>query len=285
MDEKVTVLDILRKKRRKEKIVMITAYDYISAKLVDQAGVDAILVGDSLGMLILGYPSTLPVTMEEMIHHVKAVARAKPKALIIGDMPFLSYEAGKREAVVNAGRMVKAGAEAVKVEGGVEIADKIKAIVEAGIPVMGHVGLTPQRMLVIGGYKLRGKDVETAEKIIEDAKAVEEAGAFSVVLEYTTEEVAEEISKILKIPVIGIGSGSKCDGQVLVFHDVLGLTPKLPPFAKAYASLSRVIVDSVKKYVEEVKSGVFPGKEHTRHMKAEEVEEFKKILSRLLSRL
>ncbi len=274
--KKVTALDLIKMKQRGEKIVMITAYDYVTAKLVDEAGVDAILVGDSLGMVMLGYESTLPVTMEEMLIHVRAVARAKPRALIVGDMPFMSYEASRKEAVRNAGRMVKAGAEAVKLEGGVEIVDKVEAIVNAGIPVMGHIGLTPQRYLKLGGYKLMGKTAEAAEKLLEDAKALEDAGAFAIVIEFTAAEVAKMITEKLKIPTIGVGAGPWCDGQVLVIHDVLGLSPYSPPFAKRYVDLSKIIKDAVARYAEEVRKGVFPGPEHYFTMKPGEAEKLAK---------
>lgn len=274
--KKITVKDFIKKKSKGEKLVLVTAYDYITAKLVDEAGVDGILVGDSLGMVILGYSSTLPVTMDEVIHHLKAVVNAKPKALVIADMPFLSYEISRSEAVANAGKLIKVGAEAVKVEGGVEVFDKVEAMVRVGIPVMGHIGLTPQRALTIGGYKLRGKDVETAKKIVEDAKALEEAGVFAIVLEFTTAEIAEYITKILKIPVIGIGSGPHCDGQIVVINDIIGLTPNPPPFIKRYANVAQIIVEAVKEYIKEVKEGTFPGEEHTKHMKPEEYEVFKK---------
>ncbi|RLG79259.1 MAG: 3-methyl-2-oxobutanoate hydroxymethyltransferase [Thermoprotei archaeon] len=276
--KKIMPTDLIKMKKRGEKIVMITAYDYPTARLVDEADVDAILVGDSLGMVVLGYDSTLPVTMDEMLHHVRAVARAKPRALVIGDMPFLSYEVSRSEAVYNAGLMIKAGAEAVKVEGGIEIIDKVEAMVEAGIPVMGHVGLTPQRMLKIGGYKLMGKKVEIAEKIIEDAKALEDAGAFAVVIEFTVAEVAKIITEKLSIPTICIGSGPWCDGQVLVIHDILGLTLSPPPFAKKYVDLSKIILDAVKQYANEVRTGVFPSEEHTMHMSKEE---YKELLNKI----
>ncbi len=280
MKKKIMPVDLVKKKKRGEKIVMITAYDYPTARLVDEAGVDAILVGDSLGMVVLGYESTLPVTMDEMLHHIRAVARAKPRALVIGDMPFLSYETSRRDAVLNAGLMIKAGAEAVKIEGGVEVVDKVEAMVKAGIPVMGHVGLTPQRMLRIGGYKLMGKKVDIAEKVIEDAKALEDAGAFAVVIEFTVAEVARIITEKLSIPTICIGSGPWCDGQVLVIHDVLGLTPNPPPFAKKYVDLSRIILEAVKRYSEEVRAGLFPGEEHTIHMSSEEYEELVKRIKK-----
>ena len=278
MRKKVLPTHLIKMKKRGEKIVMVTAYDYPTAKLVDQAGVDAILVGDSLGMVVLGYSSTLPVTMDEMLHHIRAVARAKPRALVIGDMPFLSYETSTRDAVLNAGRMLKEGAEAVKIEGGVEVVDKVEAMVKAGIPVMGHVGLTPQRALKLGGYKLMGKKVELAEKIIDDAKALEDAGAFSIVIEFTVAEVAKIITEKLRIPTICIGSGPWCDGQVLVIHDILGLTEEIPPFAKKYVDLSKIIRDAVGNYVDEVRRGVFPSQEHTMSMCEDE---YKKLLEKL----
>ncbi|MEO2065479.1 MAG: 3-methyl-2-oxobutanoate hydroxymethyltransferase [Desulfurobacteriaceae bacterium] len=261
----VTVTDFLRKKEKGEKIVILTAYDYLTAKIVDSAGVDGILVGDSLAMVVLGYPSTLQVTMDEMIHHTKAVARGTQNALVIFDMPFLSYQTGKRDAVLNAGRALKeAGANAVKVEGGIEQAETIKAIVEAGIPVMGHVGLQPQSVNLYGGYRLRGKEEEERRRILEDAKAVEEAGAFAVVLEKVPSDLAEEITETLKIPTIGIGAGPYCDGQVLVFHDMVGLFKEFKPkFVKRYAELGEEAERAVKEFIEEVKSGKFPGPEHS----------------------
>ncbi len=278
MRRKILPTHIIKMKKRGEKIVMITAYDYPTAKLVDEAGVDAILVGDSLGMVVLGYSSTLPVTMEEMLHHIRAVARARPRALVIGDMPFLSYETSTRDAVLNAGRMLKEGAEAVKIEGGVEVVDKVEAMVKAGIPVMGHVGLTPQRALKLGGYKLMGKKVELAEKIIEDAKALEDAGAFAVVIEFTVAEVARIITEKLSIPTICIGSGPWCDGQVLVIHDILGLSEEIPPFAKKYIDLSKIIREAVGSYVKEVRDGIFPSQEHTIFM---DENEYRKLVERL----
>lgn len=258
---KKTVKDILKMKGR-EKIAMVTAYDYATAKLVDLAGVDIILVGDSVGMVVHGFESTLPVTMEMMLLHLSSVARAKPRALIVGDMPFLSYETSIRDAVRNAGKMIKAGAEAVKVEGGAEIVNVVRALVRAGIPVMGHVGLNPQRSLLIGGYKKRGMNESEREKIVEDAKELERAGAFSIVIEYTAADVAEQITRELSIPTICIGSGPHCDGQVLVLHDLLGLHDSIPPFAKKYADLKSVIIDAVKRYVSDVKACTFPSREH-----------------------
>lgn len=258
---KKTVRDILKMKGR-EKIAMITAYDYVSTKIVDMTGVDIILVGDSVGMVVHGFESTLPVSMDMMLLHVSSVARAKPRALVVGDMPFLSYEISIEEAVRNAGLMIKAGAEAVKIEGGSEISDVVRAMIRAGIPVMGHIGLNPQRSLLIGGYRKRGLSEPERERIIEDARALEKAGAFSLVIEFTAADVAEEITKEISIPTICIGSGPYCDGQVLVLHDVLGLYENIPPFAKRYVDLRSIIQEAIKKYVDEVRKGVFPSREH-----------------------
>jgi len=260
----ITVRDFFEKKEKGEKIVMLTAYDYLTAQIVDGAGVDAILVGDSLAMVALGYPSTLQVTMDEMLHHAKAVVRGRKNAMVVFDMPFLSYQTGKRDAVLNAGRALKeAGCNAVKIEGGVEQAETIKAIVDAGIPVMGHVGLQPQSVNLYGGYRLRGKG-EERERILKDALAVEEAGAFAVVLEKIPAELAKEITETLKIPTIGIGAGPHCDGQVLVFHDMVGLFRDFKPrFVKRYAELGEEAERAVKEFIREVKEGKFPGPEHS----------------------
>jgi 3-methyl-2-oxobutanoate hydroxymethyltransferase len=249
--KKMTAKKILKMKG-KQNIVMITAYDYPTAKIVDEAGVDAILVGDSLGMVVLGYETTHHVTMEDMIRHTQAVARAKPKSLIISDMPFGSYEPSTQAAVDNAIRLARAGAEAVKLEGGEEYADRIKAIVRAGIPVMGHIGLTPQRYLRFGGYKLRGKSDQEAAQLLRDAEALVEDGVFAIVIEFTREEIAKRITERVNVPTICIGSGRYCDGQVLVFHDLLGLTDSPPPFAKQYANLREIIRSAVERYATEV---------------------------------
>ncbi|RLF65820.1 MAG: 3-methyl-2-oxobutanoate hydroxymethyltransferase [Thermoplasmata archaeon] len=264
MSEKITVRDIIKKKG-KEKIIAITSYDYPTTLLIDSVGVDLILVGDSLGMTVLGYDSTLPVTLEDMIRHTAAVARARPRALVVTDMPFMTYESSKRDALVNAAKLLRAGAEAVKIEGGIEYADTIETLVNAGIPVLGHIGLTPQRKNKLGGYRLMGKDPESAEKVLEDAKAVEEAGAFAVVIEFTTAEVTKVVTEMLKIPTIGIGSGPYCDGQIIVIHDIIGLTQNPPPFAKKYVDVSPLIVEGVRRYKEEVLLGKFPSKEHYWH--------------------
>ena len=258
---KITVRDILKYKGKK-KIVMITAYDYTFAKLVDQAGVDIILVGDSVGMVVHGYRSTLPVNMDMMLLHVSSVARAEPRALVVGDMPFLSYETSVEDAVRNAGLLVKNGAEAVKIEGGEEVVDIVKALVRAGIPVMGHIGLTPQRYLVIGGYRKRGKKRNEIEKIINDAKQLEKAGVFAIVIEFTAADVAKTITEELSIPTICIGSGPYCDGQVLVLHDLLGLSEQTPPFAKKYADLRNIIINAVQQYIKDVREGRFPSRNH-----------------------
>ena len=258
---KITARDILKYKGKK-KIVMITAYDYTFAKLVDQAGVDIILVGDSVGMVVHGYSSTLPVSMDMMLLHVSSVARANPRALIVGDMPFLSYETSIEDAVRNAGLLVKNGAEAVKIEGGEEVVDVVKALVRAGIPVMGHIGLTPQRYLVIGGYRKRGRKRNEIEKIINDAKELEKAGVFAIVIEFTAADVAKTITEELSIPTICIGSGPYCDGQVLVLHDLLGLFERTPPFAKKYADLRNIVINAVKEYAKDVREGRFPSRNH-----------------------
>ncbi|GAB6148220.1 3-methyl-2-oxobutanoate hydroxymethyltransferase [Stetteria hydrogenophila] len=258
---KVTAPALASMKGR-QRIVMVTAYDYPTAALADEAGVDSILVGDSLGMVVLGYESTLPVTVEDMLRHTAAVARAKPCALIVADMPFLSYEASTRDAVLNAGALARAGAEAVKLEGGSEVADVVKAIVRAGIPVMGHVGLTPQRAARLGGYRRMGKTPTEAEAIVRDAKALEEAGAFAVVVEFTKADVARRVTESIGIPTICIGSGPHCDGQVLVLHDIIGLSFYTPPFAKRYADAASLIRKAIEDYAREVREGKFPGPEH-----------------------
>jgi 3-methyl-2-oxobutanoate hydroxymethyltransferase len=261
MRAKVNVKTIMKMKNR-EKIAAVTAYDYVSAKLVDLTGVDIILVGDSVGMVAHGFNTTLPVDMNMMLLHLSSVARAQPRALVVGDMPFLSYEASVEEAVRNAGLMMKAGADAVKLEGGLEYEETVKALVKAGIPVMGHIGLNPQRALLIGGYRKRGVTEKEREKILEDAKALERAGVFSIVIEYTSADVAKEVTQEVGVPTICIGSGPWCDGQILVFHDLLGLTESPAPFSKQYANLRDVIINAVKSYVDEVKSGKFPEEKH-----------------------
>jgi len=262
---KVTILDIYKKKAEGKKLTMLTAYDFPTAQIVDQAGIDMVLVGDSLGMVVQGLSSTLPVTMDEMLYHTKMVSRAASSSLVVGDMPFLSYQTQQAEAVRNAGRLLKeAGAEAVKLEGGTQMADAIRAIVNAGIPVMAHIGLTPQYVHVLGGFKVQGKDEAAREKILADASAVQEAGAFSVVLEAMPASLAKEIHEMLYIPTIGIGAGPHCDGQVLVIHDLLGLFDRFTPkFVKKYAYLKDQAMKAVKEYKQEVESGSFPDEEHS----------------------
>lgn len=263
--EKVTAPTI-RGRKGKERITMLTAYDFPFASIVDTAGVDIILVGDSLGNVVLGYPNTLPVTVDEMIHHTRAVARAAKRALVVIDMPFMSYHESREQARRNAGRMIKeSGAEAVKVEGGRKTQDAIKSIVDIDIPVMAHIGLTPQSVNALGGYKVQGKGA-AEEMLMADAKAVEEAGAFSVVLEAVPRDVAKKITDMLSIPSIGIGAGPDCDGQVLVIHDLLGLAGQFrPKFVKAYVNLDEQIEKGVKEYIEEVRTGAFPDDAHSFH--------------------
>jgi len=262
---KFTITDLYQKKAEGRKITMLTAYDFPTAQIVDEAGIDIALVGDSLGMVVQGIDSTLPVTMDEMIYHTKIVSRAVTTSLVVGDMPFLSYQADRAEAVRNAGRFLKeAGAEAVKLEGGVAVAETIRAIVAAGIPVMGHIGLTPQHVNVLGGHKVQGRDEASREKVLADARAVQEAGAFAIVLEAIPSSLAQEIGRMLSIPTIGIGAGPHCDGQVLVLHDLLGLFDRFTPkFVKRYASLKEEALRAVKEYKQEVESGVFPTEEQS----------------------
>ncbi len=276
--EKVTVRSFLDMKREGRKIVMITAYDYPTAKIVDEAGVDGILVGDSVGMVLLGYDSTLKVTMEDMLHHVKAVSRANPRALVVADMPFMSYEPSNSDALENAAKFIRAGAEAVKLEGGVEIVDRVEALVKAGIPVMGHIGLNPQRIYTIGGYRYRGRTEDEAARLVEDALALEEAGAFSIVIELVYAEVAREITRRLNIPTIGIGAGPYCDGQIIVYHDIMGLTPYKLSFVKRYVELYDVMKNAVSSYVSEVREGIFPGEGFYKSMD-------KDVLKRFMERI
>jgi 3-methyl-2-oxobutanoate hydroxymethyltransferase len=270
--KKVTIGDLMAKKESGKRISMMTAYDCPGAHMVDQAGIDAILVGDSLGMVVLGYSSTVPVTMDEMIHHTKAVMRGTTWAFVIGDMPFMSYQASIEDAVRNAGRFIKeGGCDAVKLEGGSEVAPVVKAIVTAGIPVCAHIGLTPQTATQLGGFRVQGKDAESARNLIESAKDLEEAGAFMVVMECIPDVLAARITKELAIPTIGIGAGRDCDGQVLVYHDTVGLFERFTPrFVKQYIKLGPMIVDALKEYKREVEEGVFPGDEHSFTMSKEE---------------
>jgi 3-methyl-2-oxobutanoate hydroxymethyltransferase len=262
---KVSVLDLQGKKAEGQPISMLTAYDYPGANLADEAGIDLILVGDSLAMTVLGHPNTVAVTVEEMLHHCKAVARGAKRAFLIGDMPFMSYQVERGEAVRNAGRFLKEGGmDAIKLEGGREVADTIRAIVAAGIPVMGHIGLTPQSATKLGGFKVQGKSAAAAQHLLEDAFILEEAGCFAIVLEAIPAPVGQAISQKLSIPTIGIGAGPGCDGQVLVFHDVLGLFDRFTPkFAKRYAELRQPILAALRQYRQEVEAREFPSAVHS----------------------
>lgn len=262
---KNTVTTFQTMKQNNEKISMLTAYDYSTAKLIDAAGINSILVGDSLGNVMLGYDSTLPVTMEDMIHHGKAVCRGAKNALVIIDMPFMSYQVSVEQAVANAGRLIKeTNGQAVKLEGGAAVCEQIKAIVAAGIPVCAHLGLTPQSINAFGGHKVQGKSVEAAQQIINDAKAIEEAGAFAVVLECIPAKLAEKISAALTIPTIGIGAGAGCDGQVLVYADSIGMfTDFKPKFVRYFANVGEMMVQAFREYDQACKDGSFPGVEHT----------------------
>lgn len=262
---KNTTATIRKAKEEGKKITMLTAYDYSFAKLMDESGINMLLVGDSLGMVMLGYEDTLSVTMEDMIHHTRAVARAAKNAMVVGDMPFMSYQTSVYDAVVNAGRLMKEGrANCVKLEGGSTVTEQIRAIVDAGIPVVAHIGLTPQSVNAFGGFKVQGKSVEAARKLIEEAKAVEEAGAFAVVLEGIPAKLAEIITKEISIPTIGIGAGAGCDGQVLVYQDMLALFDDFKPkFVKHFANVGELARTAFANYIKEVQEGTFPAEEHT----------------------
>lgn len=275
MNNRLTTLDIKEMKVRGEKISMITAYDFPTAELVDEAGVDTILVGDSLGMVVLGYEDTLSVTLEDMIHHGKAVVKGSNRGLVIVDMPFLTYQISKEEALRNAGRIVQeTGAQAVKLEGGVEIGEAVKLITQAGIPVVGHLGLTPQSAGQLGGFKVQGRDPKVAKKMINDALSLEEAGSFLLVLECVPWQLSKVIAEKLTIPVVGIGAGISCDGQVLVYHDVMGLyTGKRPKFVKQYAQAREEMQKGVNEYIRELKEGVFPEEKHSFTMPQEVLDE------------
>jgi 3-methyl-2-oxobutanoate hydroxymethyltransferase len=272
--KKITTLALRQKKERGEKIAMLTAYDYPTALALDRAGIDSILVGDSLGMVVLGYENTLPVTMDEMIHHCRAVARGSKSTLLIGDMPFLSYQVSTQDAVRNAGRFLQQGGmDAVKLEGGRERLEAVRLIVGAGIPVMGHLGLTPQSVHVLGGFRPQGRTAASARRLLEDALLLEEAGCFSLVLESVPARLAELVSKRLSIPTMGIGAGLGCDGQVLVLHDLLGLFDRFTPkFVKQYAHLNAAMRSAFDEFIADVQAGRFPAEEHTVEMAEEEWE-------------
>lgn len=266
MNKKVTTLTIKDMKQQKKPISMITAYDYVMAQNVDEAGIDMILVGDSLGNVVMGYSSTLPVTMEDMIHHTACVTRGVSRALVVGDLPFMSYQESTEQALHNAGRLMKeGGCDAVKLEGGVRVCEAVYKMTEAGIPVVGHLGLTPQSVHQFGGFKVQGKNIEKARQLIEDAKALEAAGAFAVVLECVPADLSAEITKQLHTAAtIGIGASNQCDGQVLVCTDLLGMSGGFrPKFAKSYADLHSTIVGAVQSYIQDVQNREFPAKEHT----------------------
>ncbi|MDD4924479.1 MAG: 3-methyl-2-oxobutanoate hydroxymethyltransferase [Dehalococcoidales bacterium] len=275
---RTTINQVKAMKQKGEMIAMLTAYDYMTAKIVDAAGVPLILVGDSLGMVILGYESTIPVTIDDMIHHTKAVVRGSKNAMVIGDLPFMSYHINAEQALTNSARFIQeGGAQAVKLEGGVNVADKVKRIVDCGIPVMGHIGLTPQSINQLGGHRIQGKDIETAKKLLADAKALKEAGAFAVVLETVPASLAKLISKNISIPTIGIGAGAGCDGQVQVVSDILGLfTDFVPKHTKQYARIAESMSKAVSEYYEEVKSGLFPTEAQSFTMDESIIDELKK---------
>jgi 3-methyl-2-oxobutanoate hydroxymethyltransferase len=277
--KKVSVSDIIAMKQKKEKVSVLTAYDYSTASICDKANVDMLLVGDSAGMVMLGYPNTIPVNMDEMLLFCKAVSRGTKRAMVVGDMPFGSYQSNIDNAIKNAIQFIKSGCDAIKLEGGAELINTIKAIVNAGIPVIGHIGLKPQTSILWEGYRLQGKTKDSALKLITDAKALEQAGVFSIVLEMVTSEVAEIVSKNSTIPIIGIGSGCNCDGQVLVLHDMLGIYEDIKPkFVKRYAEFSRLILEAILQYTNDVKSSKFPEEQNTFHMNLDEFKDLDKAL-------
>jgi 3-methyl-2-oxobutanoate hydroxymethyltransferase len=280
MSKKTTVLDVQAAKAEGRKLVMVTAYDYPFGLLADQAGVDIVLVGDSLGMVVMGLDGTVEVTMENMIHHIQAVVRGCKNPLVVGDMPFMSYNTSIRDAIINAGRLMKeGGCDVVKLEGGVDFAPTIQAIVRAGIPVQGHIGLTPQTASALGGFKMQGRDSAAAKQIIEDARALEQAGVFSIILEAVPAPLGKLVAEAVAVPVIGIGAGVDVDGQVLVTHDMLGLFDKfIPKFVKQYTQIRTIILDAMNAYKEDVQSEAFPGPEHSFKMPEETLEQLKKEL-------
>lgn len=275
--EKVSVLDVQQAKKEGRKLVMMTAYDYPFGRMADEAGVDIVLVGDSLGMVVMGLEGTVAVTMEDMIHHIRAVVRGCKKPMVVGDMPFMSYNTGIRDAVINAGRLVKeGGCDVVKLEGGVDFAPTVEAIVKAGIAVQGHIGLTPQTASALGGFKMQGRDARAAMKIIEDARALEAAGVFSIIIEAVPAPLAAMVAETVRVPVIGIGAGAGVDGQVLVTHDMIGLFDKfVPKFVKQYIKIRPMILQALAQYKDEVQSGAFPADEHSFGMNADALADLK----------
>lgn len=280
-DKKISVLDVQQAKAEGRNLVMVTAYDYPLGLLAAEAGVDIVLVGDSLGMVVMGLEGTVEVTMEHMIHHTKAVVRGCKGPLIVGDMPFMSYNTSIRDAICNAGRLIKEGnCEVIKLEGGVDFALTVKAIVKAGIPVMGHIGLTPQTASALGGFKIQGRDAAAAKQIIDDARALEDAGVFSMILEAVPAPLGKLVAETVKVPVIGIGAGPDVDGQVLVFHDVVGLFDRfVPKFVKQYANARKIMLKALKTYKQEVTDSAFPGPEHSFKMPDEALEKLKKMIT------
>ena len=279
-NDKVTVLDIQQAKKDGRKLVMVTAYDYPFGLMADEAGVDIVLVGDSLGMVVMGLNGTVEVNMEHMIHHIKAVVRGCKRPLVIGDMPFMSYNTSNRDAIINAGRLVKeGGCDVVKLEGGIDFASTIETIVKAGIPVQGHIGLTPQTASALGGFKMQGKDAKAAKRIIDDAKALEDAGVFSMILEAVPAPLGKLVAEVVSVPVIGIGAGVDVDGQVLVTHDMVGLFDKfVPKFVKQYTNIRETILNALMAYKDDVMSVTFPGSEHSFKMTDEALEQLKKLI-------
>ena len=280
--KKITVLDVQQAKKEGRKLAMCTAYDYPFGLMADEAGMDLVLVGDSLGMVVMGLEGTVEVTMEHMIHHIKAVVRGCKGPLIVGDMPFMSYNTSVREAIQNAGRLMKeGGCDAIKLEGGVDFALTIQAIVKAGIPVQGHIGLTPQTASALGGFKMQGRDALAARRIIEDAKALEDAGVFSMILEAVPAPLGQLVAEAVKVPVIGIGAGPDVDGQVLVTYDMIGLFEKfVPKFVKQYTQIRKTILEALKEYKEDVVAVTFPGPEHSFKMPDEALEQLKKLVKK-----
>ena len=279
-NKKVTILDVQQAKTENRKLTMMTAYDYPFGLLADEAGIDIVLVGDSLGMVVMGLEGTVEVNMEHMIHHIRAVTRGCKNPFIVGDMPFMSYNTSIREAIINAGRLLKeGGCESIKLEGGVDFAPTIEAIVKAGIPVQGHIGLTPQTASALGGFKMQGRDAAAAKQIIDDAKALEDAGVFSMILEAVPAPLGKLVADAVKVPVIGIGAGPDVDGQVLVTHDMIGLFDKfVPKFVKQYTNIRKVILDALGQYKQEVRDIKFPAAEHSFKMPAEALEQLKKLI-------
>jgi 3-methyl-2-oxobutanoate hydroxymethyltransferase len=281
-NKKITILDVQQAKEENRKLTMMTAYDYPFGLLADEAGIDIVLVGDSLGMVVMGLEGTVEVNMEHMIHHIRAVTRGCKNPFIVGDMPFMSYNTSIREAIINAGRLLKeGGCDSIKLEGGVDFASTVEAIVRAGIPVQGHIGLTPQTASALGGFKMQGRDAAAAKQIIDDAKALEDAGVFSMILEAVPAPLGKLVAEAVKVPVIGIGAGPDVDGQVLVTHDMIGLFDKfVPKFVKQYTNIRKVILEALNEYKDEVIKVKFPAPEHSFKMPDEALEELKKLIEK-----